>query len=213
MGMERNPVVRVVEPVTRLASILCGWWLIIIAGFTCVEIIGRKLYGFSLQGVDEIGGYSLAVAASLGFAHALAMRAHTRIDFLIVKLGESPKASLNVVAMVTLALMAIFALLKGVPVLLESIEFKSHSTSPLQTPMWIPQGIWIAGLALFAIVASALAIHALILLAKRDFAHITLFYGPPSLDEEIDREVSLLEERRKAEQAAHGNAEQGKSGA
>jgi TRAP-type C4-dicarboxylate transport system permease small subunit len=200
--MEPNPIVRAVEPVTRLAAILCGWWLLVIAAFTCIEIVGRKLFGFSLQGVDEVGGYTLAMAASLGFAHALAMRAHTRIDFLIVKLGDAPKAFLNVSAMVTLALMAAFALWKGVPVLMESIEFQSRSTSPLQTPMWIPQGIWIAGLALFAAVAIALAVHAVLLLFRRDFASITQFYGPPSLDEEIDREVSLLEERRKAEALA-----------
>jgi TRAP-type C4-dicarboxylate transport system permease small subunit len=197
--MEPNPVVRIVEPITRLAAILCGWWLLVIAAFTCVEIVSRKLFGFSLQGVDEVGSYTLAVAASLGFAHALAMRAHTRIDFLIVKLGEGTKAFLNVLAMTTLALMALFALLKGLPVLLESIEFGSRSTSPLQTPLWIPQGLWLAGLTLFAVVALALAAHAVLLLLRRDLRRINTLYGPPSLDEEIDREVGALEARQKAE--------------
>ncbi len=200
--MEQNSVVRVVEPLTRLAAVLCGWWLLVVAAFTCVEIVGRKLFGYSLQGVDEVGGYTLAVAASLGFAHALAMRAHTRIDFLIVKLGDAPRAMLNVTAMVTLALMAAFALLKGLPVLMESLEFKSRSTSPLQTPLWIPQGLWIAGLALFAAVAIALAGHAVLLLARRDHTRLNTLYGPPSLDEEIDREVNLLEARRKVEMTA-----------
>jgi TRAP-type C4-dicarboxylate transport system permease small subunit len=191
-----NPVVRVVEPITRIAAILCGWWLLVISAFTVVEIVGRKLFGFTLQGVDEVGGYTLAVAASLGFAHALAGRAHTRIDFLIQKLGEGARARLNVLAMVTLALMAAFALWKGLPVLMESIEFQSHSTSPLQTPMWIPQGLWIIGLALFAGVALALGGHALLLLARGDYARINAFYGPPSLEEEIAREVSALDARQ-----------------
>jgi TRAP-type C4-dicarboxylate transport system permease small subunit len=133
MARDPNPIVRMVQPVTRLASILCGWWLLLISLFTCVEIIGRKLFSFSLQGVDEVGGYTLAVVASFGFAHALVTRAHTRIDFLIVKLSDGGRAFLNAAAMVTLALMAAFALWKGVPVLMESIEFKSRSTSPLQT--------------------------------------------------------------------------------
>jgi TRAP-type C4-dicarboxylate transport system permease small subunit len=197
--MESNPVVRVFEPLTRLAAILCGWWLLVIAAFTCVEIISRKLFGFSLQGVDEVGSYTLAVAASLGFAHALAMRAHTRIDFLIVKLGDGAKAVLNVAAMVTLALMAAFALLKGLPVLMESLEFGSRSTSPLQTPLWIPQGLWLGGLALFAALALALACHAVLLLVRSNHARINALYGPPSLDEEIDREVGALEARQKAE--------------
>lgn len=191
-----NPVARAVEPVTRVAVILCGWWLLVISAFTVIEIVGRKLFGFTLQGVDEIGGYTLAVAASLGFSHALASRAHTRIDFLIQKLGAGTRAALNALAMVTLALMAGFALWKGLPVLMESIEFQSHSTSPLQTPMWLPQGLWIAGLALFAGVALALGAHALLLLARGDHARLNAFYGPPSLDEEIAREVSALDERQ-----------------
>jgi TRAP-type mannitol/chloroaromatic compound transport system permease small subunit len=196
--MEPNPVVRALQPVTRMAAIICGWWLLLVAFFTCVEIIGRKLFGFSLQGVDEVGGYTLAIVATLSFSHALLMRAHTRIDFLIVKLGARSRAWLNMLAVVTLALMALFALWKGLPVLLESIEFSSHSTSPLQTPMWLPQGAWAIGLMLFAICASALAAHALWLLAGGGYAAINKLYGPPSLNEEIDREVGALAERTRA---------------
>jgi TRAP-type C4-dicarboxylate transport system permease small subunit len=196
MAQDANPIVRAVEPVTRLASILCGWWLLVISAFTCVEIVGRKLFSYSLQGVDEVGGYTLAAAASLGFAHALAKRSHTRIDFLVVKLNESARAFLNAAAMVTLALMAAFALWKGLPVLMESIEFKSRSTSPLQTPLWLPQGVWIAGLVLFAGVALALGVHAALLFARRDHARLNTLYGPPSLDEEIDREIGALQERQ-----------------
>ena len=155
--MNGNPIARWAEPVTRFACILCGWWLLVIAAFTCVEIVGRKLFGFSLQGVDEVGAYTLAVVSGLSFAHALVTRAHTRIDFLIVKLSQPVRAVLNTLAMVTLALMALFCLWKGAPVLLESLEFRSRSTSPLQTPLWMPQGPWLAGLALFALVATALA--------------------------------------------------------
>jgi TRAP-type C4-dicarboxylate transport system permease small subunit len=197
--MEPNPIVRAVTPITRAAAILCGWWLLVVAAFTCVEIIGRKLFSFSLQGVDEVGGYSLAIAASLGFAHALATRAHTRIDFVIQKLGRTTRSVLNTLAMVTLALVAVFAVSKALPVLLESIEFKSRSTSPLQTPMWLPQGVWLAGLALFASVAVALGLHAALLFARRDHDRINMLYGPPSLEEEIDREVGALETRQKGE--------------
>lgn len=169
--------------------------MLVISAFTFVEIIGRKLFGFSLQGVDEVSGYSLAVLSSVGFSYALVARAHTRIDFLIVKLGPMSRAVLNVAAMVTLAMVAVFAIWKGLPVLLESIEFKSRSTSPLQTPMWIPQGLWALGLALFAAVSVAFGLHALWLLLKKDLAAIERFYGPPSLDEEIDREVDALKQR------------------
>jgi hypothetical protein len=45
-------------------------------------------------------------------------------------------------------------------VLEESIEFQSRANSPLGTPLWIPQTLWLAGLGAFAIVALAMALHA-----------------------------------------------------
>ena len=56
-----NPVARRLEPAVRLVAILGGWWLLGLAFLTCVEILCRKLLGVSLQGIDEIGAYTLAV--------------------------------------------------------------------------------------------------------------------------------------------------------
>jgi TRAP-type C4-dicarboxylate transport system permease small subunit len=184
-----NRVALALEPVGRWCAIACGWWLTAVAALTCVEIVGRKLFGFSLQGVDEIGAYTLAVVSALSFSHALITRSHTRIDFLVTKLPAGPRAALNALAMVTFALFAIFAAWRGVDVLTESLEFQSRSTSPLQTPLWIPQGPWLAGLFLFAAVATALGVHAALLLVS-DRGSLNALYGPPTLDEEIEREVA-----------------------
>ena len=43
-------------------------------------IIARKLFSYSLQGVDEIGGYVVAITGTFGFAYALINRTHTRIE-------------------------------------------------------------------------------------------------------------------------------------
>jgi len=169
----------------------CGWWMIGLSVFTCVEMVGRKLFRFSLQGVDEIGGYTLAVASALGFAYTLAKRGHTRIDFMVSRLPMTGRALLNCLAMVTLAALAIFATYRGWFVLSESIEFKSHATTPLQTPLWIPQSLWFLGYAMFAILASALAAHCCTLFfTRRD--DIDRLYGPPTLKEEIESETGGL---------------------
>ena len=186
--MPRNPVADALSPLTRLAAIACGWWLLLVAGLTCVEIVGRKLFGTSLQGVDEIGGYTLAAPASLSFAQALLSRAHTRIDFLIARLGTCARAWLNALAMLSLTCLALFATWRGADVLMESIEFGSRSTTPLQTPLWIPQSLWLMGLALLAFTASTLALHAARLL-RVDRERLNLLYGPPTLEEEIERET------------------------
>ena len=152
----------------------------LIAVVTCIEVISRKVFSFSLFGVDEVGGYTLAVLAALGFSYALVDRAHTRIDFLVRRLPAALKAAANVLAMFTLAAMALFAVWRGFDVLKESIEFQSRAPTPLQTsaldstkPFGLPD------LLSLHLVATALALHAGVLLV-RDRERLNTLYGPPN---------------------------------
>jgi TRAP-type C4-dicarboxylate transport system permease small subunit len=152
-------------------------------------MVARKFFRFSLQGVDEVGGYTLAVASALGFSYTLLKRGHTRIDFLVSRMAPAARGALNCLAMVTLAALAVFATWRGWSVLSESIEFKSHATTPLQTPLWIPQSLWFLGYVLFAGTACVLAAHACTLLFTRQIALVNEKHGPPTLKEEIEAET------------------------
>ncbi len=183
-----NPVANALRPIARGAVLVCGWWLLAVAAMTCVEIVGRKLFSFSLQGVDEIGGYTLAVTSSLALTYALLNRGHTRVDFLFVRLPARAQAAINVVSLALLAALAVFSAWRGYTVLAESIELKSRSITPLQTPLWLPQSLWLAGLVLFALTALALAIHAAWLVPRQP-ARLNALYGPLTVEEEIEQEV------------------------
>ncbi len=187
--MPPNAASRVLERTIDVLVLAVGWWLILLSVATCVEMVSRKLFAFSLQGVDEVGGYTLAIVGAIGFSYTLITRGHTRIDFLVGKLPERGRSVLNMLAMLTLAAMAVFAVLRGWVVLSESIEFQSHSTTPLQTPMWIPQSMWLTGWALFTIVAVYMAGHSLTLLLRGRHAELNKAYGPQTLEEEIESEA------------------------
>ncbi len=178
--------------IARVLVIASGWWLLAIVAMTCVEILGRKFFGFSLQAVDELGAYSLAVTSAFGFTLTLLNRGHTRVDFLMTRMPAGAQAGLNTLAMLLLAALALFAAWRGATVLAESIEFQSRATTPLQTPLWIPQSLWLTGIALFALACTMLAVHAVGLFA-RDRARLNKLYGPMTLDEEIRHEVADLE--------------------
>ncbi len=186
--------------ITRILVIACGWWLLAIVAMTCIEIVGRKFFGFSLQAVDELGAYSLAVTCAFGFTLTLLNRGHTRVDFLMTRLPAGAQAWLNALAMVLLAALALFAAWRGTNVLGESIEFQSRATTPLQTPLWIPQSLWLAGIMLFAFACAMLAGHAVHLL-MRDRDRLNRLYGPMTLDEEIRHEVADLEQGVKGDLA------------
>lgn len=189
-----NPISRLVEPVARWAAILCGWAVLIYSFAVAYEILGRKLFGFSFQGIDDIGGYVLAITAAIGASFTMAMRGHTRVDVFLVRMPVSWQRALNTLAMVSMAVFASYAAWRGFAVLSESIEFQSVATNPLQTPLWQPQGLWLAGLALFALISLAYAVHAL-LLFFRGGTDLNRFYGPQSAQDELEAELTARAER------------------
>ena len=195
-----DPISRVVEPVARVAAIICGYVVLILSLAVSVEIVGRKLFSFSLQGTDDMGGYVLAIIAVIGASYTMAKRGHTRVDIFLVMLPTRWQRLLNVLAMVTMAAFAGFAAWRGSTVLMESIEFQSVASNPLQTPLWQPQLVWLIGLVLFALISLAYAVHALLLLASGD-ARLNRFYGPASVQEELDAELAA-----QAARAAQGPA-------
>lgn len=186
--MQFDPFMHGLQRVARFLTLACGWWFIGLSVMTCVEMVSRKLFNYSLQGVDEIGGYTLAVTSAIGFSYALLLRAHTRVDFLLAKLPVGLRAFLNLFAMVSLAGMVLFAVYRCYIVPAESVEFQSVSTSPLQTPLWIPHSLWFLGWVLFAFCAALLAGHATYLFV-RDRDELNQRYGPLTLDEEIKAEA------------------------
>ena len=179
-----NPVARVVGPAVRVLQIACGWALLAICFATLYDIVARRLFNHSVQGVNEVGAYLLAIVSAFGFASALLQKAHSRVDFLYAYLPKSVISVLNLLTSVLLAVLAAISLFEGWNVLDESLLFDSRAATPLQTPMWIPQGLWIAGLAVFAGVTLACAVHSIYLFAV-DRPRLDRLYGPLSLEGQI----------------------------
>ncbi len=183
-----NPVARVLGPVVRAFQIACGWALLAICFATLYDIVARRLFGHSVQGVNELGAYLLAIVSAFGFSSALLQKAHSRVDFLYPYMPPLVVSMLNVATAVSLAALAAIALWQGWNVLDESLLFDSRAATPLQTPMWIPQGLWIAGLAMFAGVSGACAAHAA-LLFLRDRKRLDALYGPLTVEGQIEVET------------------------
>lgn len=181
---ERNPIARWAGPPVRWMQIACGWALMAICFATLYDIVARRLFGHSVQGVTELGAYLLAIVSAFGFSSALLQKAHSRVDFLFPRMPPFLIAVLNLAAAVLLFGVAAISLWQGWHVLDESLLFDSRASTPLQTPMWIPQGLWLAGLAVFAGVTLACAMHAVILFVQ-DRSRLNALYGPLSLEGQI----------------------------
>lgn len=169
----------------RLIGIAGGYALLGLSFLIVIEILARKLLNFSLQGVDEIGGYVVAVTGTFGMALATVSRAHTRIDVLLLRLPRRTQAWLNLLAYVVLGLGAAFMAWMGWRTLDETLAFGAVSSTPLRTPLWVPQSLWLAGLCLFALAALWTAARGLVSL-RDGIEAADRVLAPPTLQEEID---------------------------
>lgn len=193
--MERppNPVSQFAEPVARYFSIVIGWGILAFSIALSFEIVGRKLFGTSFKGMDELGGFILAIAAATGASYSMALRAHTRVDVFLVRFPPAAQRVLNTLALIAMAAFALFAAWRGYAVLEETLEFNSSAPN-LNIPLAYPQMVWLLGLVMFAGIASAFALHALYLLLTGK-PGLNTHYGPLSVDEELESELDALKSR------------------
>ncbi|MBP1776047.1 MAG: transporter permease DctQ [candidate division NC10 bacterium] len=186
-----TPFTRLLEGVIDFCVLVCGWWLLALSALTCVEILGRKLFGFSLQGVDEVGSYTYAVVTTFGFSYGLVSGAHTRVDFLLSRFSVRGRALLNATAMITLAAMAALAVYRAWDVLTVSRALFSTAPTPLATPLWYPQSFWFVAWGLFSFTTLLAATQAFRLLLARNYEEINVRYGPQTLEEEVESESAV----------------------
>lgn len=187
------------DTLERWLGTLFGLIFVALSLLVAVETVVRKLFNFSLQGADELGGYALAVCATIAFSLALLGRTHIRVDVFHGRLPGWLQTGLNWLSVVCIAAFAL--LLAGLSwnVLQDSRSYQSVSQTPWATPLVWPQTAWVAGLAVFAGVATALAARATWLLVRGRVAELNRGFGPRSTQDEVAEELQDLKNRSGAD--------------
>jgi TRAP-type C4-dicarboxylate transport system permease small subunit len=160
-------------------AVLTGWALLVYCFAVGLEIVGRRYLGFSLQGVDEIGGYLMALIVAVGFTVALYGNAHIRIDMLLPRLPRPVTLWLHVAAIASIAAFALFLVWQGAGLLAQSHKLNAVSPTPLLTPMVIPQAIWLAALAFFLLAAVVLLLQVLVRALRGEAERVGEMVGGP----------------------------------
>lgn len=183
----------------RVESVLAFFFGAIFLGLSvivCIETVSRKLFNFSIQGADELGGYTLALGSTLAFSLALMGRAHIRVDVIHDRLPRRLQAWLNLVSIVSLAALGIFICWMAFYVLVDTHTYSSTAPTPWATPLLYPQMIWFVGLSAFALVASAYAARALKHFFEGRTDLLLLNFSPKSAKEELKEELDDLVQRQ-----------------
>jgi TRAP-type C4-dicarboxylate transport system permease small subunit len=117
-----------------------GWVYLLCALLIAFDVVSRKFLGFSSQGTTEISGYMLGFGITWGLAYALAMKAHIRVDVLVMHLPPWLRAYLHALALALLAFVSVFFAWRGWAVVVESWEFGAKDTSALSIPLILAAG-------------------------------------------------------------------------
>lgn len=175
--------------IARSSAWVAGIALLACALLISLDLILRKTIGLSMGGADEIAGYVLAIVSSWAFPIALLRRSHVRVDILYSRLPPGLRVSLDLLALAGMAIFVAALLWYSGQVLLDSIHYRSVSTTPLQVPLWIPQSLWFAGYLFFAVTLLGLAWISLAQLRRQRLAAVSALIGIHSVEEEIHEEV------------------------
>ena len=194
----RGAEMSVKDRIESVLAMVFGAIFIVFAFVVSVETICRKVFNFSLQGADELGGYSLAVGSTIAFSLALMGRCHIRVDVFHERFSRRGQALLNWLSIVALASLGVFIVYVAFKVLADTLAYGSTAQTPWATPLIWPQSVWYAGLVTFALVSSGYAIRASGLLFSGQVDTLLKDFSPKSAKEELKEELDDLTQRQAA---------------
>ena len=161
-------ILTIIENISKYSVWGGGILLFATSFFIALEVFLRKLFSISMGGTVEISGYVLAISCSWAFSFALFRKAHIRVDTLYVRF---PKLLRYFFVFFSLALFLIYMSILSYYAFISlkmSIARKSVANTPLQTPLWIPQSIWLLGLIIFTFTIFLLLLGTIYYLAEKD---------------------------------------------
>lgn len=178
--------------VERWLGIVFGLMLMALSGVVTVETLVRKLFSVSLQGADELGGYTLAIGATIAFSMALMGRTHIRVDVFHDQLPRGLRSALNLLSIVTMAALATLLAVLAWFVIQDTRAYGSVAPTPWATPLVIPQTFWLVGLIVFCLLSLGYVARALWLVASGRRDAMDREFGPRTTKEEVEVELEDL---------------------
>ncbi|MBY6059540.1 TRAP transporter small permease subunit [Leisingera daeponensis] len=175
----------------KVATWVSGFALVLVSLMVAAEVLLRKFFSVTLGGMDEITGYVLAVSVSWTLAYALTEKAHIRIDVLYNLVSARFRGLLDLLSLASLTALMFTVTYWAGKLLLTTLKFGSTSNSALQTPLWIPQALWVAGFLFFSFTLLLLVLRAAAFVLRGNVSGVSQIVGIRSVADEVE-EQSIL---------------------
>ncbi|MET3925523.1 TRAP transporter small permease [Devosia sp. 2618] len=182
------------EPITSAVSLwmarIGGSALLGVAVLIVVEVFMRMFRIGNMSVGTELASYTLALAATWSLAYVIFERGHVRVDILARKLPDAPRSLLDVIALLSLAIVGAALFYGAYGMLSTSIRLGARSNTPLGIPLAIPQGLWTWGLAWFTLVAIGRSVQALRAVLRKDLNEAARIAASPSTDDDVEEAIA-----------------------
>lgn len=186
-------VLGIAHSLSRLAIRTAGALTIASALLIAYDVTVRRLFGIAIGGSDELSGYAFAISTSWALAFTVLERANVRVDVLYQHLPARVGAVLDWLSLVALGAFSVYLTYYAYHVALESWTRHAAANTPLATPLWIPQLLWVVGLAWFSLVLALLLVRASSALVTGDLQALQAVCGLRSTQQEAQEEAAAGE--------------------
>ncbi|MDJ0623059.1 MAG: TRAP transporter small permease [Desulfocapsaceae bacterium] len=179
------------KQISQIAAWGSGLLLFLASLMIAVEVVLRKAFAVSIGGADELSSYALAISCTWGFSFALFRKSHIRIDVLYTHLPRFFKHALDILANFLLLFYITILCYFASIVVKTSIAKVSTANTPLATPLWIPQSLWLAGLIWFGLTILLTIVGTVFFIVKKDHESAFNLSGISTLSEEIKETTEI----------------------
>lgn len=185
------------DRMARIAIWIGGSLLLASAFLVSADVLLRKLFLVSFGGADELSGYAFAIGTTWALSFTLLRRANVRVDALYAHLPRALCAVLDLLALLALGGFVAFLTWHAWSALDTSLAFDARATTPLATPLWIPQSLWLAGFVLFMLTIVPLVIRTALALVSGDLGTVRRLAGARTIEEDAADEIAHTAELRR----------------
>lgn len=163
-------------------ALVGGYALLASSILISVDVLMRKFFVSPITGADELSGYALALLMSWAAAYALFCGSHIRVDVLYGLFPLKVRAWLDLAAIGVMLAFGLLLTWQAVDLVTSDILHHTVANTTLRTPLWIPRGLWVAGLAAFAVSSLIAFAEACVRIAQGDHAGSLEIIDPQSTD-------------------------------
>lgn len=137
--------------ISRGAAVVSAALLVLMVLHILLEIVLRSFFASSTFVLDEFVGYGVAAMTFLSLGYALEEGALIRVQLLLTRSSPPARRGLEIVGAALTLAMSLFLIAHFWSSVSRNWSRGAVSQSIAEVPLWIPEGLVLLGLTLFAL--------------------------------------------------------------